>query len=92
MTEKRFKYVEFTKNILSFDDNGVCKFFKEQEFEDWLNELNDKNIELKHQVIYLEDRLDDMIILKKENDELKKENEEIVNSILLWDIKAERKS
>lgn len=43
MTEKRFKYVEFTRNILSFDDNGVCKFFNEKDFEDWLNELNKEN-------------------------------------------------
>lgn len=47
MAAKRFKYVEFTRNILSFDDNGVCKFFKEQEFEDWLNELNEENTHLK---------------------------------------------
>ena len=44
MTEnKRFMYVEFTKNVLSFDDNGVCRFFNEQDFEDWLNGLNDDN-------------------------------------------------
>ncbi len=40
-----------------------------------LNQLYDESEELKHQVNYLEDRLDELFVLKNENNDLKKEND-----------------
>ena len=39
-----------------------------------LNNLNEEKEELQHQINYLEDRLDDCVCIKKENEQLKKEN------------------
>lgn len=88
MTEKRFKYVEFTRNILSFDDNGVCKFFNEKDFEDWLNELNKENEQLKQENTELKSSIEKLYNkyideffehydYTNENDRLKFELEEI---------------
>lgn len=66
MTEnKRFKDVEFSKYMLSFEDNGVCKFFHEKDFEDWLNELHEENEKLQKENEKLKKRL------KEKGDNLK---------------------
>lgn len=72
MSEKRFKYVEFTKNVLSFDDNGVCRFFNEQDFEDWLNELAGENEQLKDALNQRTEQCDEYY---KENEQLKQQLE-----------------
>jgi len=90
MTGKRFKYVEFTKNVLSFDDNGVCRFFREQDFEDWLNELAEENEQLRKEKIDAEVKLysaNEKILMQMDYDEIIKQNTE--NEIEITNLKKE---
>ena len=75
---KRFKYVEFTKYMLSFEDNGVCKFFHEKDFEDWLNELHEENEQLKKENQQLTEFITSMgFTIEKENGNITRATKEI---------------
>jgi len=47
MTEKRFKWVFIKDNELEFQDNGIVKRFENYRLEEFLNELNDENQQMK---------------------------------------------
>ena len=88
---KRFKYVEFTKYMLSFEDNGVCKFFHEKDFEDWLNELHEEKELLKKelseqgtQLDFLKDENIHMRNVLNENEQLKQQMQRLYNYFADW--------
>lgn len=87
MTEnKRFKYVEFSKYMLAFEDNCVWKFFHEKDFEDWLNELHEEKERLKKelseqgtQLDFLKDENIHMRNVLNENKQLKQDNNALIH-------------
>lgn len=73
MTEKRFNFKDEYITL----DGGVFATAKNKNdaelISKTLNQLYSESEELKHQFNYLEDRLDELIVLKKENNDLEKE-------------------
>ena len=80
MTEKRFSDIWCCETgHIGVTDYGVDKEFTSDEFEDFLNELNDENDILKQRLQtrhIVNKQYEELQRLKKENDELKKQVED----------------
>lgn len=94
MTEKRFRtgkgiFQEGYPSETIIDNktgktyyNGYAHYNSSKEMCELLNKLIEENEHLKHEINYLENRLDDCVCLKKENKDLKEENLELSQKIL----------
>lgn len=95
MTEKRFELTmngnevaqyeiidHNQENLTVYNNLGNVYFSSAMKVCELLNSFEDENEQLKHEINYLENRLDDYICLKKENKDLKEENLELSQKIL----------
>ena len=80
MSEKRFTDISCSETgHIGVTDYGIDKEFTSDEFEDFLNELNDENDILKQQLqtrYIVNKQYEELQRVKKENDELKKQVED----------------
>ena len=81
MSENRFTDIWCSETgHIGVTDYGIDKEFTSDEFEDFLNELNEENDVLKQQLqtkYVVNKQYEELQRLKKDNKELKKENEQL---------------